>query len=238
MISLDPPHLTQTEKRHLVQAAERADGLLILPEHLKPATRERVLSKFIQAGLVTRHETDDGATHRLTTAGYRVTGRKPPRGAKRSAAASRLPASGPASLSSPPTAATTTDVSASGISTTRLEASALSADAAIKVRANVAAAPVTKRTLFLGLLTRETGASLAEIVTSTGWLPHTSRAALSRLRSTGQPLAKTTRTDGCTAYRLVPAEAVALKLRGTSRAKQADGCKDVTRPSSVSAGAV
>ena len=196
---------------------------------------ERLLGEFVHAGLVTRHETGDGVIHRLTAAGYRVTGRKPPRGAKRSAASAPCsPASASASVS--PTAAVTTptDVSASAISTTRLEASAPPADAAIDADTSLNAAPVTKRTLFLGLLTRETGESLAEIVAATGWLPHTSRAALSRLRSTGQPLAKTTRTDGSTAYRLVPTGTVALKLRRTSPAKQVDGMA-MALPSSATA---
>ena len=103
--------------------------------------------------------------------------------------------------------------------------------------ADIEAAPITKRTLFLALLARETGASLAEIVRATGWLPHTGRAALSRLRSASQPLAKTRRLDGCTAYRLVPAETVPLKLRRTGLAKQTDAGVATAPPSSASAGA-
>ena len=172
---------------------------------------------------MTRHETDDGVTHRLTAAGYRAAGRKPPRGAKRSAAASCLRASAPARLSLTPRSCNDhrrVPLQRSARLGLRLPHHPRTPPSDAGTGLN--AAPVTKRTLFLGLLARETGASLAEIVAATGWLPHTSRAALSRLRSTGQPLAKTTRADGCTAYRLVPAEAVALKLRRTSRAKQAE----------------
>jgi hypothetical protein len=64
-------------------------------------------------------------------------------------------------------------------------------------------AAVTKRDLIIGLLGRMEGASLDEIISATGWLPHTTRAALSRLRSAGQTLAKSSREDGCTAYRIV-----------------------------------
>ena len=64
----------------------------------------------------------------------------------------------------------------------------------------------SKRDLVLGLLGREQGASLTELVAATGWLPHTTRAALSRLRSAGQALLKTTRHDGCTAYRIQVSE--------------------------------
>ena len=63
--------------------------------------------------------------------------------------------------------------------------------------------PGTKRALILDLLARGDGASLEELIAATGWLPHTTRAALSRLRSGGQALVKSARPDGRTAYRIV-----------------------------------
>ena len=48
----------------------------------------------------------------------------------------------------------------------------------------------TKQDLIIGLLQREEGASLAELVEATGWLPHTTRAALTRLRQSGRALQK------------------------------------------------
>jgi hypothetical protein len=56
----------------------------------------------------------------------------------------------------------------------------------------------------LTLLFRDEGATLAELIAATGWLPHTTRAALSRIRSGGQPLAKAARPDATTAYRILP----------------------------------
>ncbi|GJD97887.1 DUF3489 domain-containing protein [Methylobacterium iners] len=61
----------------------------------------------------------------------------------------------------------------------------------------------TKREHVVALLSRPEGASLAELITATGWLPHTTRAALSRLRSSGRTLEKSPREDGSTAYRIV-----------------------------------
>jgi hypothetical protein len=61
----------------------------------------------------------------------------------------------------------------------------------------------TKRDLIIGLLGRQEGASLDELIAATGWLPHTTRAALSRLRSAGQELAKIPREDGRTTYRIL-----------------------------------
>ncbi|MBM0206175.1 DUF3489 domain-containing protein [Micromonospora sp. STR1s_5] len=73
--------------------------------------------------------------------------------------------------------------------------------------------------MVLDLLGRGEGASIDELMSATGWLPHTRRAALSRLRSAGKSLAKTTREDGRTAYRIIVEESVAPK-RTKSRAWQ------------------
>jgi hypothetical protein len=70
---------------------------------------------------------------------------------------------------------------------------------------NVPAAPErtgTKQALVLALLQRQEGASLAELVEATGWLAHTTRAALTRLRQSGHELLKEKRDTGETAYRV------------------------------------
>lgn len=72
---------------------------------------------------------------------------------------------------------------------------------------------VTKNDIVLELLGREEGASLAELIAETGWLPHTTRAALSRIRSAGKPLAKTMRDEGVTVYRLIPEPAPVCRTR-------------------------
>jgi Protein of unknown function (DUF3489) len=63
-------------------------------------------------------------------------------------------------------------------------------------------APGTKQALVLELLQRKEGAGLAELVAATGWLPHTTRAALTRLRQSGHELEKEKRDTGETAYRI------------------------------------
>jgi DNA-binding IclR family transcriptional regulator len=62
------------------------------------------------------------------------------------------------------------------------------------------AAP-SKISMVLGLLRREEGATLAELVEATGWLPHTTRAVLTGLRKKGHRLDKTKRGDA-TCYRI------------------------------------
>lgn len=60
---------------------------------------------------------------------------------------------------------------------------------------------ITKIGTVLGLLRRVDGVTLAELVAATGWLPHTTRAALTGLRKKGHVLEKATR-DGTTVYLL------------------------------------
>jgi predicted ArsR family transcriptional regulator len=45
--------------------------------------------------------------------------------------------------------------------------------------------PGSKKALLVALLQRAQGATLDEMVQATGWLPHTTRAALTRLRHEG-----------------------------------------------------
>ena len=69
--------------------------------------------------------------------------------------------------------------------------------------------PGTKQALIAGLLEREQGATLDELIAATGWLPHTTRAALTGLRRKGCTLEKSSREDGKTAYRIVPPDKAA-----------------------------
>jgi hypothetical protein len=54
---------------------------------------------------------------------------------------------------------------------------------------------------MLGLLQRPEGATLGELISATGWLPHTTRAALTGLRKKGHVVAKDKR-DGVTCYKV------------------------------------
>ncbi len=54
----------------------------------------------------------------------------------------------------------------------------------------------TKRALLIALLSRPEGASLAQMAAATGWLPHTTRAALTRLRQSGCAIERSNGADG------------------------------------------
>ena len=65
----------------------------------------------------------------------------------------------------------------------------------------------TKQARVITLLGRDTGASLIELIAATGWLPHTTRAALTGLRHKGFVLDRDKRADGTTVYRISSAPA-------------------------------
>tara|TARA_R110000824_G_scaffold104214_2_gene247299 strand:+ start:2228 stop:2599 length:372 start_codon:yes stop_codon:yes gene_type:complete len=55
--------------------------------------------------------------------------------------------------------------------------------------------PSSKASLVLGMLQRAEGATLAQLVAETSWLPHTTRAALTGLKKKGHNVTST-KTDG------------------------------------------
>ena len=52
-----------------------------------------------------------------------------------------------------------------------------------------------KTTTVIALLEREQGATLAELIAATGWLPHTTRAALTGLRKKGHVIERSKRGE-------------------------------------------
>ena len=61
-----------------------------------------------------------------------------------------------------------------------------------------------KTATVITLLQREGGASLGDLVAATGWLPHTTRAALTGLRKKGHVIDKV-KVEGTTTYRIAAA---------------------------------
>ena len=70
---------------------------------------------------------------------------------------------------------------------------------------NVVVAPVrhiTKREQLAAMLVRDEGATLDQMIAATGWLPHTTRAALTGLRKAGYAI-DSDKIDGVRTYRMV-----------------------------------
>ena len=71
--------------------------------------------------------------------------------------------------------------------------------------ASIATTPtvkVTKRDQLAALLGRDGGATLNQMIAATGWLPHTTRAALTGLRKAGYAI-DSDKLDGVRTYRAV-----------------------------------
>ena len=61
---------------------------------------------------------------------------------------------------------------------------------------------VTKRDQLAALVVRDEGATLEQMIAATGWLPHTTRAALTGLRKAGY-VVDSDKIDGVRTYRAV-----------------------------------
>lgn len=64
----------------------------------------------------------------------------------------------------------------------------------------------TKQALVIALLSRPSGATLNDLIAATGWLPHTTRAALTGLRQKGYALTRSKGANGQSIYSLPGAE--------------------------------
>ena len=175
MAALKP--LSNAQKLILSNAARHPDYLIFpLPTDFRArgAVRQKVLEALLKAGLVTERPTADD------TLVWRRDGRR-----RRLTLA--MTADGRTAIGLV-TDDTATPTMAPGVDAPATDAAA-------------AAAPGGKLGSVLSALTAENGATLATLVTLTGWLPHTTRAALCRLRQRGYPI-RLIGAPGSKAYRL------------------------------------
>jgi len=63
--------------------------------------------------------------------------------------------------------------------------------------------PSSKASLVLGMLQRAEGATIAQLIAETGWLPHTTRAALTGLKKKGHNVTSTKAEGEERVYRVV-----------------------------------
>jgi len=65
----------------------------------------------------------------------------------------------------------------------------------------------SKQSIVIEMLTRSAGASLEELIAATNWLPHSTRAVLSRLRKGGSEIDRRREVSGTRYYLIVHAAA-------------------------------
>jgi hypothetical protein len=177
--------LTDAQQLMLSAAAQREDRILAMPPNLKGGAAQKVAAKLIAAGLVKEVKAKSGepAWRRDAESGQ--------------AFALKLTAAG--------LKANASDVGPVAHTTTETEAPK---DSAAASNALAASAPRSgsKISQVIGLLQREDGATLDEVVAATGWLPHTSRAALTGLRKRGYAIERRLIAEGRRSYIIVAAD--------------------------------
>jgi hypothetical protein len=176
--------LTDTQLVILSSAAQRQDHSIVLPERLKGQAARNTVERLISHGLIEeiratgelpvwRHDNQGRYGLRITRAGLCAIG---------------------------------IELEVEGTSEGRSDREEPAPEQkARKGRAgdrHGSAAPGSgsKQALIIGLLSREEGATLADITAATGWLPHSARAALTGLRQKGHALTSGKEVGGTRTY--------------------------------------
>jgi hypothetical protein len=170
--------LTDTQLLVLSSATQREDGLAALPDHLKGSAAKSVVLKLIAAGLLEEVIVGRGDPH------WRKDEEDQPLGL-------RITRAGLQAIGLEPEDGTGTEDT--------------SADPALlkgENRRSSAPRNGSKRALVIALLSRAEGASPDELVAATGWLPHTTRAALTSLRQNGHEITRVKNENGRSLYRI------------------------------------
>lgn len=202
------PDLSDTQLLILSAAAQRDDLRIILPDRLHGGAGQKVLAALLGKALIEeipeselqRVAFDPGAAEQLT---YRIS----PHG---------LVTIGVESEDQEPATATgagDTDEVGPGqgvletgapVPPTAGEGNQLAAEPPNSGLQSTSPRAGSKLADLIELLARPDGASINELTVATGWLPHTTRAALTGLRKRGISVERDKRGDGTTIYRNAP----------------------------------
>lgn len=88
--------------------------------------------------------------------------------------------------------------------TPREGANARNSESDARSNARPAFRPGTKQALLIDLLRRPEAVTITEVQESTGWQPHTARAAITGLKKTSLRVSSAMRGDQTRAYRVIP----------------------------------
>jgi hypothetical protein len=200
--------LTSAQLLVLSGAVRRSDGGVVLPERLKGKAAEKVVQALLGRGLVRKVPAKAGLPiwRRDEETGRALALVLSKRG--RAAVLTEDPGSQRTAIEetrSHPIGAVSQREATVGIAAKPLpyatEARPQQDSTAEGARAgdrpkNLAPRPGSKLDAITALLGRDTGASVDEIMAATGWLPHTTRAALTGLRKRGFAITRERTDDG------------------------------------------
>jgi hypothetical protein len=189
--------LTDTQLVILSAAAQRDDHVVVLPKGLKGGAATKVVKTLIAKGLIKevkakpdmpawRRDNEEGQSYALvaTRAGLKAINVDEEPADQHGGTEAKKPAG----------KKTVTERERSG-----------------DRPADTAPREGSKLALVIGILQTPGGATIDAIVTATGWLPHTTRAALTGLRKRGYQIEKEPGKDGKTAYRIVGGNAASSR---------------------------
>jgi hypothetical protein len=190
--------LTDTQLIILSSASQREDGLAVLPQTLKGGAAKNVLTKLLDQGLLKEVRVKRGEPH------WRVDEEERPIGLK-------LTRSGRSAIQAEEGA------DAEGAPARKGSKNAAKAPAQAqkgKPASDAGPREGSKKAHVLSLLSRPQGATIDDLLSATGWLPHTTRAALTGLRKEGYEFAKSKNAEGETVYRTEKAPKSSAKDAG------------------------
>lgn len=196
--------LTET-RTSLLSAASRRDDLLIpLPDTLKGGAAEKVARGLVTKGFAEEYVVSrDAPAWRKDDAGQPI--------------GLRITRDGLAAigLDEPDEEASTEIVASEPTSPPALFPDSRLPDAVKPPRAG------NKQGQLIAMLSRDKGASIGEIATALGWLPHTTRAALTGLRQKGYELGRETSGGRGSVYRIVAMPITAPAVTAAAQAEAA-----------------
>jgi Protein of unknown function (DUF3489) len=200
--------LTDTQLALLGAAARRKDLCLVAPPTLKGTTAQKVASKLISAGLVKevkakasnpiwRRDEESGASYalKLTAAGVKAI-------VVDDAAEPEDPGGESAALANRDQAAIPSKLDAADARPTEAMEPGLLRPSAPRGGSKLAR--------VIALLERDHGATIEELIAATGWLAHTTRAALTGLRKRGYAVAIDRSDDHRGSFYRIPAAEAGL----------------------------
>lgn len=185
--------LTDTQLIVLSSAAKHDEGLATRPSNLNPSAAMKVASSLIDKGFAREirakadapvwHENEDGRfALKITKAGREAIGADDEvQGAMPSSATPPLPAKTKSAGSKP--GANRDAQKSPAAPTKRAPADKTATGADVSSPTQIRAG--SKQARIIDLMSRPKGATLSELIEATDWLPHTTRAALTRLRKRG-----------------------------------------------------
>ena len=176
--------LTETQQLLLSAASKCNDRCLVLPSTLKGSVAQKVAAKLVAAGLAkeTGARADMAVWRRDETTGRGYSLKLTAAGAKAIGSNEIAPSREPREEGGAPNrAAAPTPITPRGVPHDVVVApgTASASESPPSPRGGTKIAQVVE------LIQRDSGATLDELIASTGWLPHTTRAALTGLRKRG-----------------------------------------------------